>query len=173
MANLIEIAQKTRRFTIDTEHDYYTRVPALIQIEFLNPKTSIVLLVQACHLPSASSVLFWLIQSLLKIIFKQSNLFFAWGDLTFELSDFVHYGLFSLNMIIAVEKVNLQIRFKHWYNKTFFHTCGCQPVCHDNPACICAYRPIKGRNHQWSLQKAKQELVGVDRLISLTFMNIH
>lgn len=155
MADLIGWARKTRRYTIDTEHDFYTCVPAFIQIEFLHSEPSIVLLIETCHLPPASSVLFWLIRSLLKIIFKPSNMLFSWGDLTFELANFIDYGLFSLNMIIAVDKINLQLRFKNWYNRTFIHTCGCLPIAgEDNLSCTCLHRPIKDRNHQWALQKA-------------------
>ncbi|CAF4670448.1 unnamed protein product, partial [Rotaria sp. Silwood2] len=43
--DLIEQARKTTTFTIDTEDDYYTHQPALIQIEFIQHK-SIILLIE-------------------------------------------------------------------------------------------------------------------------------
>ncbi len=58
--DLIQLAKQTTQFTIDTECDYITHKPALIQIEFLNIN-SVVLLIETCHLPHHSSVLFWLI----------------------------------------------------------------------------------------------------------------
>lgn len=91
--DLIELARKTTRYTIDTEHDYYTHQAALIQIEFVRSQ-SVVLLIETFHLPHASSVLFWLIRSLFNVIFKSSNLVFSWGDAICELTDFTQYGLF-------------------------------------------------------------------------------
>ncbi|CAF4646767.1 unnamed protein product, partial [Rotaria sp. Silwood2] len=70
--NLIEQARETNRFTIDTEDDYYTHQPALIQIEFIQHK-SIILLIELNHLPHASSIVFWLIRSLLKVILHSLN----------------------------------------------------------------------------------------------------
>jgi len=43
--DLIQLARQTTRFTIDTECDYLTHEPALIQIEFLNTN-SVVLLIE-------------------------------------------------------------------------------------------------------------------------------
>ena len=85
--DLIQLARETTQFTVDTENDYSTHVPALIQIEFIGT-TSVVLLIETCHLPHPSSVLSWLIRSLLSIIFRTSNTIYAWGDVVDELLDF-------------------------------------------------------------------------------------
>jgi len=68
--------------------------------------------------------------------------------------DFIQYGLFSLNMLDELNTMNLQLRFKQWYNKTFLHTCGLRPLADDHPSCTCLDRPVKYKNNQWSLQKA-------------------
>ena len=156
LSKLIELARKTTRFTIDTEQDYYTHEPALIQIEFIQSK-SIVLLVETCHLPHPSSVLFWLIRSLFKVIFKSSNVIYSWGDGIRELTDFIHYNLFSLHTIHQIKMINLPVHFKQWYNKTFLHQCAIQSFGDDDDdhqLCTCLYRPVKHMDHQWSLQKA-------------------
>jgi len=151
--NLIEMARKTTRFTIDTEHDYETHEPALIQIEFIQTN-SIVLIIETCHLPHVSSVLFWLIRSLLQIIFQSSNIIYSWGDLKVELSDFIHCGLFCLNTVRQLSIKDIQRYFKKWYNKTFVHQCGLPSFHDDHHLCTCLYRPVKDKNNQWSLQKA-------------------
>jgi hypothetical protein len=151
--DLIQLARKTTRFTMDTEIDYYTHEPALIQIEFIETN-SILLFIETCHLPCPSSVLFWLLQSLFKVIFHPSNVIFSWSDLLFELTNFLHYGLFSLNSIHQINNLNIQVRFKEWYNQTFLHKCGLQPFDDDHQLCTCLYRLVKHKNNQWSLQKA-------------------
>ena len=98
LQDLIQLARQTTRFAIGTEHDYVTHEPALLQIEFFHVH-SVVLLIEACHLPHSSSVLFWLIKSLLKTIFSPSNVLLSWGDLVVELNTFVDYGLVSQHMI--------------------------------------------------------------------------
>ena len=76
LPDLIQLARQTTQFIIDTEHDYWTHEPAVIQIQFLHT-SSVVLLIETCHLPNRSSVLFWLIRSLLKIVFQPANVLFA------------------------------------------------------------------------------------------------
>jgi hypothetical protein len=153
LQNLIELAKETTSFTIDTEHDYYTHQAALIQIEFIRD-TSIVLLIEACHLPHPSSTLFWLIKSLLKVILNPSHRIYSWGDVIFELSDFIQYGLFSLHTLHQINTSDIQCHFKRWYNKAFKHDCGLPPFEDDHVLCTCAHRPVKDKNNQWSLQKA-------------------
>jgi hypothetical protein len=153
LQDLIELARATTMFTIDTEHDYYTHQPALIQIEFIGTE-SVVVLIETCHLPHASSVLFWLIRSLLKVILKPPHTIYAWGDIIYELTDFIPYGLFSWHALHAMNTKDIQYHFKRWYNKVFKHDCGLQSFEDDHVLCTCTYRPVKDRNNAWSLQKA-------------------
>ena len=154
LPDLIQCASRTTRFSIDTEHDYYTHQAALIQIEFIQDK-SVVVLIETCHLPHASSVLFWLIRSLLKVVFKSSNTIYAWGNAIHQLSDFVQYGVFSSQTLYQMNAIDVQHDFKKWYNKTFFHHCGVLPPFYDNNAlCTCRHRSVRNPNNQWSLQNA-------------------
>ncbi|CAF1688460.1 unnamed protein product [Adineta ricciae] len=118
--DLIELARRTTRYTIDTEHDYYTHEAALIQIEFIR-RRSVVLLIEMCH-PPTSTVTFWLIKSLLAVILSPSNLIYSWGNGIDELGHFVHYDLFSSSTIRRSKNIDVQVDFKLWYNKVFLHT---------------------------------------------------
>ncbi|CAF1279156.1 unnamed protein product [Rotaria sordida] len=108
--NLIEQSRKTTRFTIDTEDDYYTRRPALIQIEFIQCQ-SIVLLIEVHHLPQATSVIFWLIRSLVKIILNLSNCIYSWGNGENELNKFISCGLFSSKQLKQINNIDIQKLF--------------------------------------------------------------
>ena len=151
--DLITLARETKTFTIDTEHDYRSRQPALIQVEFVR-SSSIVLLIETCHLPNKSSTSFWLIRSLLKMICQPSNLLLAWGSVVDELSAFASYGLVDSHMLNQLNTLDVQRHFKQWYNRTFVHGCGLEPFEQDSALCTCAHRPVKDRHHSWSLQKA-------------------
>ena len=62
---LIDKAQQTQYFAIDTESDLFTSRPALIQIELIHQQLSTVILIEVCHLPSRQhSLPFRLIQSI-------------------------------------------------------------------------------------------------------------
>ena len=177
---LIEIARKTTNFTIDTEHDCYTHQAALIQIEFIQQK-SIVLLIETCHLPHASSVLFWLIRSLMKMIFKPSNVIYSWGDAICELRDFIPYGLFSIHTVRHMNTIDVQHHFKQWYNTIFKHSCGLQPFEDDHTVCTCSYRLVKDKTINGHSKKqllilsvnflinVEQKAIGLDISISEMF----
>ncbi|CAF1306806.1 unnamed protein product [Rotaria sordida] len=83
----IAFAKTTNRFTIDTENDYNTHEPALIQIEIIQHE-SIVLLIEINHLPHKSSVSFCFLSS----------------------------GLFSSAALLNINYFNIQNEFKQWHN---------------------------------------------------------
>ncbi|UJR18761.1 hypothetical protein I4U23_005667 [Adineta vaga] len=150
---LIELARNTTKYTIDTEHDYYVKEAALIQIEFIR-KHSVILLIETCHLPEPSTLTLWLIKSLLGVIFNSSHVILSWGNIIQELRRFMHYDLISWPVLHAISNIDVQHAFKIWYNKVFVHDCGLPPYEDDHTLCACKHRPIKEKKHQWSLQKA-------------------
>jgi hypothetical protein len=87
--DLIQYARQIKEFTVDTENQNYSNRPALIQIEMIGASESIVLLLEMFHLPHESSVLFWLMKSLLKIILHPSKLIQSWGNASKQL-ELVH-----------------------------------------------------------------------------------
>jgi len=153
MQTLIELARQTTTFTIDTEQDYYSHQPALIQIEMIREQ-SVVILVEVCHLPHPASVSSWLMRALFKVIFQRDKLILGWGDIVDELTTFIDYGLFSSHLIKQINTIDVQHRFKSWYNRQYPHGCGLLPHADDQTTCTCPYRPVKHENHRWSLQKA-------------------
>ena len=151
--DLIDLAQHTYKFTIDTETDKKSHQPALIQIEFVDGPQSIVLLIETCHLPDESSLLFGLIQSLLNVIFKPSNTILSWGHAMDELIKFLPYHIINWDTLDQLHFINIQDCFKKWYNDTMIHKCGLQYNI-DHCSCTCSYRPYKRNHDKWSLQQA-------------------
>jgi hypothetical protein len=62
--------------------------------------------------------------------------------------------LFSLNTVHQINAIDVQRRFKTWYNQTFPHICGLRPSHEDSSLCLCLHRPVKNATNQWSLQRA-------------------
>ncbi|CAF3411841.1 unnamed protein product [Rotaria socialis] len=152
MYDLITLARTTSRFTIDTEKDFYSHAAALIQIEFIG-NDSIILLIETCHLPDVSSVLFWLIRSLLKVILAKKNLVYCWGDICDELLDFIPTNLVSLELLRQINYRDVQHQFKVWCRRTFS----------EDDLNLCIKNSLVGRYactvfddvyHKWSLQMA-------------------
>ncbi|CAF2889477.1 unnamed protein product [Rotaria sp. Silwood2] len=151
--DLIEQARKTTRFTIDTEDDYYTHQPALIQIEFIQDK-SIILLIQINHLPHSSSVVFWLIRSLLKVIFNSLNVIYSWGDAKDELSKFIPSRLLSSETLREINNMNIQKIFKNWHDRKPQRQCILVSLDAVNRLCTYSRKSTTNFNHKWSLQMA-------------------
>ena len=105
------MARLTTKYTVDTEHDYYTHQPALIQIEFILPQ-SLILVIEVCHLPDASTQEFTFIQSLLEVVFDPAHVIYSWGDAIHELSRFTTYGLCSWSTLGRMTTVDVQRAFK-------------------------------------------------------------
>ena len=126
--HLIQLAQNTTFFSVDTEGDKYTNRPALIQLEFINETISTVVLVEVCQLPSdQKSLVFWLIRSLFIFIFQRTTTIYAWGDALKELAKFVDYNLYNVDTLQEPTMINLQSHFLHWhYAKNKFYATNLQ-----------------------------------------------
>lgn len=77
------------------------------------------LLIETAHLPETSSVLFWLLKSLLLFIFNSSNMIFSWGDIIAELIEFCPTKLFSSETIRQINNINIEDKFKNWCDHYF------------------------------------------------------
>ncbi|CAF1542940.1 unnamed protein product [Adineta ricciae] len=114
--NLIELTKNTKQFTIDTESDVLTYRPSLIQIEFIN-KTSTIILIEVCYLSkNEKSLISWLCRTIFTYIFQKSNIIYSWGDLNDELKKFLPYRLFTSNQLEKPTKINVQNEFREWHN---------------------------------------------------------
>jgi hypothetical protein len=117
---LIQLAQNTKYFSMDTELDSKTNKPSLIQFEFIHEHLSTVVLVEVCHLPvHKQSLIFWLIRSIFKYIFQYGKIIYSWGDPVKELSKFLIYDLFSSYTLYEPERINLQDEFKKWHYQKY------------------------------------------------------
>ncbi|CAF3018839.1 unnamed protein product [Rotaria sp. Silwood2] len=151
--DLIKQARKTTRFTIDTEDDYYTHQPALIQIEFIQDK-SIILLIEINHLPHPSSIVFWLIRSLLKVILHSLNVIYSWGDAKDELSKFIPSRLLSSETLLEINNMNIQKIFKNWHDRKPKRQCISVSLDTVNRLYTYSRKSTTNFNHKWSLQMA-------------------
>lgn len=121
--------QHVRLFTLDMESDKPTRAfphstPALIQIQAIHDeKFSSVFLIEVQYLPHSSTSLFQLIRTLCTMIFSSVNIIMAWGEVVDELRPFERFNLFDLSQVI--NKINLQERFKEYWNSRHPHTSEC------------------------------------------------
>ncbi|CAF1139158.1 unnamed protein product [Rotaria sordida] len=96
--DLFLIAQETHHFIFDTESDYRTNHPVLIQIFFMldTQQISLLLIVEANLLPDYASIVFNKLQQLFNIIFRDDSYLYCWGLLLAELNSFLQFQLFSL-----------------------------------------------------------------------------
>ncbi|CAF4494387.1 unnamed protein product, partial [Didymodactylos carnosus] len=116
--NLIDHAQTTQHFSIDTENDVTTHRPSLIQIQFVYVnQPSIIILIETQHLPPESSPLFIKIRYLCSLILTSTNSLYAWGDPIRELQNFLQFNLFNLTN--PPIKHNIQSEFKDWFNDRY------------------------------------------------------
>ncbi len=115
---LLDIAQQTTDFIIDTESDYGTNSPALIQILFLksSSESSPLLITEIKFLPYSLPI-FVQFKKLFSYIFGVTSHLYSWGSLVGELKNFLPCHLFSLPLVSSVHDV--QVIFKQWFNKWF------------------------------------------------------
>jgi hypothetical protein len=113
---LIEVANRTWDFIIDTESDYRSNTPALIQIMMLQEiqEQSPLILFEMQFIPSPSSSLYVQIRKLFQSIFRQDVHAYCWGSLTRELRAFHRYELVPTSLKCYVHDV--QATFKKWFN---------------------------------------------------------
>ncbi|CAF3295981.1 unnamed protein product [Rotaria sp. Silwood2] len=114
---LINSSQHTKCFAIDTESNYGSNDPALIQILYIQPPDveSPMLLVEVQFLPATSSPTFFKIQQLFQSIFCNDSHLFTWGDIRKELNPFTIYDIFSMPIYSYLHQV--QVQFKPWFNQ--------------------------------------------------------
>ena len=169
--NLIQLARETNEFTIDTENDYSSYKPALIQIEFIHEEST-VLLFEMNHLPNEESSLFWQIKSLLKIILDSQNTIFSWGNIKHELRQFILFHLFESSAIGKIKNIDAQVNFKTWHQnhlewvRQHLRSSSSSSLVSSNVLHeleTCSNSSINETNYRWALQKA----------IALVFFEFH
>lgn len=155
--DLIHFVQQIREFILLTKYDSIIYEPSLLQIAFRKEHQTYVVFIEMRYLPGRDGVLFQRIQTLLGFILYPSNFVQSWGDIQMELKHFLVYDLFSMSQINEMKSVNIQQKFKRWFEKTFEHSNDCNDMyddMNDQSYCLCAYRPLKHTYNEWSLTMA-------------------
>ena len=89
----------------------------MIQIEFVHDEDpSIVILIEALHLPTENSLKFMKIKQLCRNILSSEHVIYCWGDTIEELKKFTRYNIFNNDDINQIEPKNTQSAFKNWFN---------------------------------------------------------
>ncbi|CAF1484883.1 unnamed protein product [Adineta steineri] len=115
-----------------------------------------------CQLPLKTSIIYPFIQKLFDVIFHPSNIFLTWGNEDNEMLKFQEYEFVNSLPLTSLHIINVQQKFKNWYNNTYKHGNDCPTIAvyynnnniDDSPHCTCIYRPYKNPDNSWSLQMA-------------------
>ncbi|CAF3423809.1 unnamed protein product [Rotaria socialis] len=112
----IDNAQTTTNFVFDTESNYLTNFPSIIQVMFMKQiqENSLVLIIETAHLPVESSYEFLQLKQLFYLIFRRQSHIYTWGALIDELTPFLQFNLFHLPVSSYIH--NTQQVFKLWFN---------------------------------------------------------
>ena len=113
----LEMIQQTSHYMLDTESDYHSNRPALIQIFLMKSinETSLVIILEIQFLPDRASFLFHQIQQIFDHMFRADAHLYAWGCLLKELTPFLEFQLFSFPLLSFVQ--NTQVEFAPWFNE--------------------------------------------------------
>ena len=148
LQEIIAVAETSSIFTLDTESVNVFQQPnrpALIQIQILLPdEPSLVLILEANHLPPEPSETFRQIRQLCRIVLDPRKKIFVWGSIN-ELQSFLPFRLFTSEEITSSGNKNFQLRFQeHWQEN---HV-------HQLTNCECERCLGKSPTNTWSLQDA-------------------
>ena len=148
LREIIAVAETSSIFTLDTESVNVFQQPnrpALIQIQILLPdEPSLVLILEANHLPPEPSETFRQIRQLCRIVLDPRKEIFVWGSIN-ELQSFLPFRLFTSEEITSSGNKNFQQRFQeHWQEN---HV-------HQLTDCECERCLGKSPTNTWSLQDA-------------------
>lgn len=127
--------------------------PALIQLQMvLHNSPSYIIFTEAYHLPNTETPNFLLIIEFFKSLFALNNTIYIWG-LRKELEPFIKFKLFSLAQLNLANIVNLQNKFKIYWNEYHPHTTRSIST-NDQFICDCETCLGINENNLWSLQDA-------------------
>ncbi|CAF2764375.1 unnamed protein product [Rotaria sp. Silwood2] len=161
---LLDQAKQTLNYTLDVEGDDHTNKSSLIQVEYINDQAEelTVLLFEMAHRPESTTRRFLFIQKLFTMILHPSNTIFTSDNKKRQLCDCVTYQVFSNDLIDSMHTVDIQMKFKLWYNRQFPHDRSCMGTAMgaDHPCCHCQHRPYKYIDRRWGLQMAMAKTFG-------------
>ncbi|CAF1499525.1 unnamed protein product, partial [Adineta steineri] len=115
--NIISVARNSSHYTVDTESDYHTNAPAVIQVACFpsDGRLVVVLIIEVNFLADKSSLLFSKCQELFDTITRADGHIYGWGNVRDELSHFLSFSLFSFPLSSHFH--NVQLVFTKWFNQ--------------------------------------------------------
>ena len=154
LEKLIIEASKTKRFSyIHVNRPGTDKLHWVI--EFIQENSSI--LVSLLLFPDDPALRMQM-NTLFTIIFAPANTVYTWDLDRYEQLHFTGFDFINEVKDTDQVMVNVQSRFKQWYNRTFPHDDDCRQVLHfidlDGCLCSCPHRPYKHPFDKWSLQLA-------------------
>lgn len=155
LQHLINITSISKFLILDTESvTIYQQPnePALIQVQMVIPNSpSYIVFIEVHHLPNTNSSSFFLVQEFFTSLFTLNNTIYIWGPRK-ELESFIKFKLFSLNQLNIANVVDLQNKFKIYWNEYHPHT----TLFSGNNEFKCDCETCLGinDNNLWSLQDA-------------------
>ncbi|CAF1607831.1 unnamed protein product, partial [Didymodactylos carnosus] len=112
----IELAKTSESFIIDTEgtaRKGFNNIPSLIQILLTTKEeTSVVLIIEYCHLPKDNTMRFKKIEELMKTVLTSQRPIYVWGTL-YELLDFMR--ICGRRWLDGRPYVHVQDEFQRYY----------------------------------------------------------
>ncbi|CAF2775994.1 unnamed protein product [Rotaria sp. Silwood2] len=140
------IITNSKLFTLDTESTpipHQPNKPSLIQLQIIQSEySSIMLIVEVCHLPSPDQPQFTLIKILFDLLFQPDKKIYIWGEID-ELIKFTRYQLFTSNQIYLSRNIHLQKEFKKYWSANYPH----QPTSSSNGTSTCKCKTCFGISH--------------------------
>ena len=137
--HILNLIENTTWFTLDTESTnviHQDNIPSLIQLQILqSPNVSPIIIVEIHHLPQRNQHRFQLIKQIFDVLLQSTKIIFAWGDID-ELETFTQYGLFTSNQLDLPQQLNVQRRFRTYWENHYPHQ---DPSPNDTTDCKCLH----------------------------------
>jgi hypothetical protein len=153
--DLMDTAKETEHFSILPKFSTLKPDCISVQIALVQPSYTLLALIQYFDPTTMEYEFFQVLQQLFSVIFQSSNTIQTWGDLHKQISPFIRIGLLSNEQMKRPHFIDVQDRFRTWYNRIFPH----HQQCHqrldcdstDGRLCSCSHRPCKSSTDRWSL----------------------
>ncbi|CAF3586284.1 unnamed protein product, partial [Rotaria sp. Silwood2] len=155
---LLSEAAKTKIFTIVPKIGSLFSNYMFIQVELIQDSYTMVALIEYSNENDRNSYYYDILSNFFTIIFHSSKTIQTWGNLSDLMMPYTQYGLFTYEAVLQAEAIDIQLKFKPWYNRIFRHSIQCHQYLKfdeiDTSLCTCAHRPYKSSSCQWSISKA-------------------
>jgi hypothetical protein len=156
LSQLTEEIKQTKQLTLLSRYDEYERKYALLVVIFEQQGKLTIVAIEMFHLPYCATALYSQIKELFHCIFASIKTILIWEEIYSALATFSIYNLLWPGYIKSNPVVNLEKKFRAWYNPKILLRNECRisipHIC--DLSCICSSQPYKYLNDDWPLQMA-------------------